>query len=156
MSKRRKKQKKQGKKSRPPQPRPVKATPPPRRKNRVPVIVAVSILALLIVVFAGKWFGQAELPGPGAAAGFNVLIVTLDTTRADHLGCYGFADAKTPALDSMAATGIRFTDAVTSAPITLPSHASIFTGLDPPNHVVRDKGEFKLDNEHITLAEDLN
>lgn len=125
-------------------------------KRRTPVILAIIGITLVLVVFGGRWFSQVHLPAPGSAAGFNVLIVTLDTTRADHLGCYGFDDAQTPALDGMAARGVLFTDAVTSAPITLPSHASIFTGLDPPNHGVRDNGEFKLEDEQITLAEILS
>ncbi len=90
---------------------------------------------------------------PGAAAGFNVLLITLDTTRADHLGCYGYEAADTPTLDGLAGEGILFADAVTAYPMTLPSHASILTGLYPPNHGVRDNGEYRLSDEHTTLAE---
>jgi arylsulfatase A-like enzyme/Flp pilus assembly protein TadD len=90
---------------------------------------------------------------PGSARGRNVLLVTLDTTRADRLGCYGYAEAQTPNLDRLAAEGVRFADAVTCVPITLPSHAAILTGKYPPNIDVRDNGLFRLADEHQTLAE---
>jgi choline-sulfatase len=85
----------------------------------------------------------------------NVLLVTLDTTRADHLGCYGFALARTPRLDGLAREGVRCADAVSAAPITLPSHATILTGLYPPAHGVRDNGSYALGDDAVTLAERL-
>jgi arylsulfatase A-like enzyme len=94
----------------------------------------------------------AELT-PGAAAGFNVLLVTLDTIRADRLGCYGWKRSETPVLDGLAERGLLFADAVTVAPLTLPSHATLLTGLYPPNHGVRKNGEYRLASEHVTLAE---
>ncbi len=68
----------------------------------------------------------------------QVLFVTLDTLRADHLGCYGAVDVETPALDSLAAGGVRFEDAVTAANVTNPSHASMFTGLHVKDHGVHN------------------
>jgi choline-sulfatase len=104
--------------------------------------------------------GSAELPqplpDPGAAAGAHLLLVTLDTTRADRLGCYGAADAATPNLDRLAARGLRFTDAVSPVPMTLPAHASLMTGLDPPAHGVRVNGIEPLAPEQFTLAEALS
>jgi choline-sulfatase len=85
----------------------------------------------------------------------NVLLVTLDTTRADHLGCYGFALARTPRLDGLAREGVRCADAVSAAPITLPSHSTILTGLYPPAHGVRDNGSYALGDDAVTLAERL-
>ncbi|MHC4820455.1 MAG: sulfatase-like hydrolase/transferase [Planctomycetota bacterium] len=70
--------------------------------------------------------------------GANVVLITIDTTRADHLGCYGYGAASTPALDSLAAEGVLFEDAAASSPVTLPSHATILTGLHPPRHGLRD------------------
>ncbi|MFN0152168.1 MAG: sulfatase-like hydrolase/transferase [bacterium] len=99
---------------------------------------------------AGGW--RAHAP-PGAAAGWNVLLITLDTTRRDRIGCYGYALAETPAIDALASRGVRFDDAVTSAPLTLPSHATMFTGLYPPRHGVRDNGRQSLAPAHETLAE---
>ena len=97
----------------------------------------------------------AELPEPGAAAGANLLLVTLDTTRADRLGSYGAAGAATPNLDRLAGRGLRFADAVSPVPMTLPAHASLMTGLDPPAHGVRVNGEAPLAPGHETLAEAL-
>lgn len=88
-----------------------------------------------------------------AARGFHVVLVTLDTTRADHLGAYGYELAETPVLDRLAAGGILFRDAVSPAPLTLPAHASILTGLDPQHHGVRNNGQYRLEDDHRTLAE---
>ncbi len=85
----------------------------------------------------------------------NVLIITIDTLRADHLGCYGFHLARTPAIDALSREGVRCANAISSAPITMPSHTSIFTGLFPPAHGVRDNGAYALGNDAVTLAERL-
>jgi len=82
----------------------------------------------------------------------NVLLITLDTTRADHLGCYGYARARTRHLDNLAADGARFEHAYSPAPITLPAHASILTGLYPFAHGVRNNGNFYLADRFETLA----
>lgn len=79
--------------------------------------------------------------------------MTLDTTRADRLGCYGYSAAGTPNLDALAARGVRFAQAQSTAPITLPAHASMFTGLYPPVHGVRYNGTFRVADERRTLAE---
>ena len=83
----------------------------------------------------------------------NVVIITLDTTRADHIGCYGNKDALTPALDELAADGIVFERAYATAPLTLPSHASIFSGLYPPEHGLYTNGKNSLGTDVPTLAE---
>jgi choline-sulfatase len=93
---------------------------------------------------------------PAAELFPHVLIVTLDTLRADRLGSYGYAGARTPALDALAARGVRFDDAITVQPLTLPAHASLFTGTFPPWHAVRDNGGFYLDEDQVTLAEVLS
>jgi len=82
----------------------------------------------------------------------NLLLVTIDTLRADHLGCYGYSAIETPTLDGLAQRGVLFQNAVTHTPLTAPSHASIFTGLYPMEHKVRDTGGFVLDQSHPTLA----
>jgi choline-sulfatase len=82
----------------------------------------------------------------------NILLVTLDTTRADHLSCYNPHGAKTPQLDALAARGVLFTHAVAQAPLTIPSHACIMTGSYPPVHKVRDMDGFVLDKSHPTIA----
>ena len=85
----------------------------------------------------------------------NVLLVTLDTIRSDRIGAYGLSDAGTPVLDRLAREGALFLNASASAPLTLPSHSSIFTGSFPPVHGVRDNGGFFLDDRAQTLAETL-
>jgi len=83
----------------------------------------------------------------------NVLLITLDTTRADRLGCYGYKAALTPALDALAARGVLFEQAHSSIPLTLPSHTTMNTGLQPPEHGLRANGSLRLDIEQPTLAE---
>jgi len=92
---------------------------------------------------------QAPLPDRP----INLLVVTIDTLRADHLGCYGYSKVETPRIDRLAKDGILFTQAFTPVPITLPSHVSIFTGLYPPSHGVRNNGTFILNQSATTLAE---
>jgi arylsulfatase A-like enzyme len=81
--------------------------------------------------------------------------VTVDTLRADHLGSYGAVDAHTPVLDTLAASGVRFDDAVSPVPLTLPAHTSLMTGLEPPTHGVRHNGIHRLGAGIPTLAEAL-
>jgi choline-sulfatase len=83
----------------------------------------------------------------------SVVLITLDTTRADRLSPYGFRDAVMPALDRLAREGAVFDQATTVAPLTLPAHASLFTGLLPPRHGVRDNSSRSLSSDHVTLAE---
>ena len=125
---------------------------------------AVSLSLLLVLVGVGS-FGACRAPDrppgaldrlmPGAARGSNLLLVTLDTTRADRLGSYGYARAVTPALDALAARGIRFADAVTVAGLTLPAHSSLHTGLYPPWHGVSINGQ-PLGDSYRTLADILS
>ena len=91
----------------------------------------------------------------GALADCSLLVVTLDTTRADRLGCYGNREIRTPHLDGLAKQGVLFSAATAVTPVTLPSHASLFTGLYPPNHGARANGLFRLHESHETLAERL-
>ncbi len=91
----------------------------------------------------------------GAARGASLLLVTLDTTRADRLGAYGAADAATPAFDALARAGWLFDRAFTVAPVTLPAHASLLTGLYPQAHGARHNAEFRLEGGVPTLAERL-
>jgi arylsulfatase A-like enzyme/Tfp pilus assembly protein PilF len=83
----------------------------------------------------------------------RVVLISIDTLRADHLACYGAERARTPALDRIAAQGVRFDQAISPAPLTLPSHSTIMTGLNPPQHGVRDNSAFRLADDIPTLAE---
>jgi choline-sulfatase len=84
----------------------------------------------------------------------NLVLITIDTLRADHVGTYGYARAQTPTLDGLARAGVRFERAYSAAPITLPSHATILTGRYPPNHGARDNG--MAVSQVPTLATELN
>jgi choline-sulfatase len=85
----------------------------------------------------------------------SVLLITIDTLRADRLGAYGDSRARTPALDGLARQGVVFERAYTPVPITLPAHATLMTGLLPPAHGVRGNGTFALGPGIKTLAEAL-
>jgi len=115
--------------------------------------LSVPVLTLLFYACGGERSGIGSLPRGVDAAGLNVVVVTLDTTRADRIGCYGAKDVATPNLDALAARGVRFGAAVSPMPLTLPAHCTLFTGLLPGAHGVRDNGGFKLAPEHVTLAE---
>jgi arylsulfatase A-like enzyme/Flp pilus assembly protein TadD len=90
----------------------------------------------------------------GSLAGSNLLLVTIDTLRADRVGAYSAtrSPSLTPALDRLAASGVRFTQAHAHAPMTLPAHTSILTGLVPPGHGVRNNGSTALASGTPTLA----
>lgn len=112
-----------------------------------PWVMFTLIAAVAAVLLAAFWFHRSR---PGK---FNVLLITLDTARADRLGCYGHAAARTPALDRLAAEGTLFERAHATAPMTLPSHTTIMTGLFPPEHGLRLNAEGSLPEEIETLAE---
>jgi arylsulfatase A-like enzyme len=83
----------------------------------------------------------------------GILLITLDTTRPDHLGCYGYTSAVTPQLDALAKESVRFDQAMAAVPTTLASHATMFTGYYPPTHGVRYNGMFRLGDTSVTVAE---
>lgn len=93
--------------------------------------------------------GSCKKAGPPQ----NVVLVTIDTLRADHLGCYGFGPAQTGNIDRIAAESALFENATSAVPLTLPAHSSIMTGVYPPEHGVRDNGGYYLDDRWQTLAE---
>jgi choline-sulfatase len=115
-------------------------------------VVRAQIAAFVVVSAAGVGgFSWRTLRQPPAAVG--LVIITLDTTRADHLPAYGFMDAVLPHLDQLAQESVVFDRATSVAPLTLPAHCSLFTGLFPTRHGVRDNGDRPLSPQHATLAE---
>jgi len=122
------------------------------------VFIALALWAAVLVFF---FFFLPRTPGKKFARILskldiekpNVLLFTLDTTRADRLGCYGYKEAQTPVLDRLAAEGAMFDYCISCAPLTLPSHCSIMTGLYPTYHGVRVNGNTALSDVHQTLAE---
>jgi choline-sulfatase len=130
--------------------------PSDEKRSTFSRLAAFACLALagggLFAVLAAT---RPAAPEPAKRPLPNLVLITMDTTRADHLGAWGYKDAHTPNLDALAARGTRFSRCDTAAPITLPSHATILTGLFPPHHGVRDNGTFVLSPKVETLAKRL-
>jgi choline-sulfatase len=114
------------------------------------------ILVALLTVTAGcrRSVSESQAPAARTTARPNVLLVTIDTLRADHVGCYGYTTASTPTIDALAGRGIRFETALVHAPLTGPSHASILTGQTPLGHGFRNNSGFVLTPQLRTAAED--
>ena len=106
---------------------------------------------LFFVIFLG--ISNSFLLHPERNQNINILLVTMDTTRADRVGAYGYRPALTPSIDGLAAGGVMFETAYSPVPITLPAHCSIMTGTYPPFHRVRNNGKYFLPPQAITLAE---
>jgi len=117
---------------------------------RIPSLGLAAVAGLLVFLSACRHH-QPER-APAAPRDANVLLITIDTTRADHLSCYAPGHARTPHLDALAARGVLFTHATAQVPLTLPSHACIMTGAYPTVHGLRDMGGFVLDKSHPTMA----
>jgi arylsulfatase A-like enzyme/Flp pilus assembly protein TadD len=111
--------------------------------------ILFGVLWLGIVLPGTASWAQAE---PARKSPPDVYLVTIDTLRADHVGCYGYKQVETPALDALAADGVRFTEAFTHSPITNTSHITILTGLLPSVHGVTDFA-VPLSPQHATAAE---
>jgi len=103
------------------------------------------LLTASLLPWASRAFA-APVPPP------NVVVITIDTLRADHLGCYGYKQIRTPNIDSLASDGIRFERAYTAVPVTLPSHTVIFTGTYPTLNGMHDFAANKLGLTQPTLA----
>jgi len=93
----------------------------------VPIFVGIMLLGTSVW---GQTSGQTSGRKPSPRTSLpDVYLITIDTLRADHVGCYGYKQVETPALDAIAADGVRFTQAFTHSPITNTSHITILTGL---------------------------
>jgi arylsulfatase A-like enzyme len=117
--------------------------------------IAVRLAGTLLALLLGLGAGGCRRKATGGARGYNLLVITLDTTRADRIGAYGYARALTPNIDELCRQGARAADAYTSVPLTLPSHTTIFTGRYPIGHGVRNNGTYRLGPGLPTLAETL-
>lgn len=111
----------------------------------------IALLACLLAAACSR----AEPVAPEPATARSFLLITVDTMRADRIGAYGDTSARTPVMDALAARGLRFANAFTVAPITLPSHASMLTGRYPPGHGSRHNG-MRIDAGVPTIAEVLS
>ena len=110
--------------------------------------IAAALVVALAALLAFVW----KRSGRPAAPGTSLLLVTVDTLRADRLGAYGHPGGLTPALDALAARGLLFEEALSPVPLTLPSHSTILSGLEPPHHGVHDNGTYVFPREPPTLA----
>ena len=113
------------------------------------VVLAGAAAAIWIVLRPGR-ANFARLRG---GKDFNVILITVDTLRADKVGCYGNHQVKTPAMDLFAARGVRFENCISQVPLTLPSHTTLMTGTLPVFHGIHDNGGFVVPSELVTMAE---
>ncbi len=118
-----------------------------RRRRRITAAAAAIFgTAVLLAV------GYRLLSGPRRAP---IILVSIDTLRADHLPAYGYAKIPTPAIDALARDGVVFESCYTHVPLTLPAHTSLLTGLLPPEHGVRNNIGFRVAEGTPTLASEL-
>ncbi len=107
----------------------------------------------MFALAAGAWWWSSTALVPvRREAGLSVLLITIDTLRADAVGAYGNTRARTPWIDRLAATGVRFAEARSHNVVTLPSHANILSGRYPFEHGARDNAGFRFPSSHDTLA----
>jgi arylsulfatase A-like enzyme/lipopolysaccharide biosynthesis regulator YciM len=123
-------------------------------------------LAALVATGGVLGCGRREQPAPAAPPSvellcgiepsrLNVILITIDTLRADRLSCYGSTRVETPNLDRLASEGVRFDNAASTVPFTLPAHSSIMTGSYPPSHGVRENVGYFLEEGTPTIARSL-
>ena len=130
------------------------ATPPVTKR---PIGVWLSIVGLVLAGASAAYYVRSDgfnvsRYASGSLKDYNVLLITLDTTRADHLPVYGYEKVKTPGFDRLGKTSLIFDDAIAHVPLTLPSHASILTGQLPIGHGVRDNEGYVVNPKADTLA----
>ncbi len=115
------------------------------------IVLAVLILFALYRILPKGYFKKSYFLKK--SSGLNIILISVDTLRADRLRCYGFNMIETPNIDRLAEEGIYFENCYSSTPLTLPSHCSILTGTSPLYHRIRDNGGFVLDEKQIVVSE---
>ena len=108
------------------------------------------ILSFILLVGAGIWFALQQRSSVSGIR--HIVLISLDTCRADHLSCYGYVRPTTPHIDALAKQGFLFSHAMTPIPVTLPAHASMLTGTIPPHHGKHENKDVYFDPSHVTLA----
>jgi len=135
------------------------------RSKAVTAIIALAVVAAVVAIFLsmrGERRRQeaphqdASLLSTVATTELNVILITVDTLRADRIGAYGSDRVATPNMDRLASEGILFTNAASTVPFTLPAHSSIMTGSYPPQHGVRENVGYVLGSSLPTLAEEMS
>jgi arylsulfatase A-like enzyme/Flp pilus assembly protein TadD len=107
-------------------------------------LLAIAIILIPLGVFYQRFYGRSIR---------NVVVISIDTCRADYLGCYGYEGNTTPNIDNLAAEGIVFQNVVSPMPLTLPAHCSMLTGKGPLNHGVHDNEGYVLGEGQVMLSE---
>ncbi|MFC1738972.1 sulfatase-like hydrolase/transferase [Planctomycetota bacterium] len=110
-------------------------------------------IALAVLVVGAAIFLLREFSWPSGKGIRSVILISIDTCRADYLGCYGYPSKITPNIDKFADQTILFSNAISPIPMTLPAHCSMLTGTIPPYHGVHDNFDYHLDESNLTLAE---
>jgi arylsulfatase A-like enzyme/Flp pilus assembly protein TadD len=116
------------------------------------VLIGLAVIAAGVGVMRARSAKATEAIASGALRGANVLLITIDTLRADHVGAWGGPRGLTPTIDRLAAEGLRFETTYAHVPLTLPSHASLMTASYPTRHGVHDNGTFRLSQQSPALA----
>ena len=109
------------------------------------------VLLVLVIVGIAVWFFRSD--GLSRGKIHNVLLISIDTCRADYLSCYGYSRRTTPNIDELAQESILFENVITPIPLTLPAHSSMLIGTTPPYHGTHDNLGYRLGDSNITLAE---
>jgi arylsulfatase A-like enzyme len=117
---------------------------------RIPAAALVAGVGTLVLALCGGALAPFLRTPPAEP---SLLLLSVDTLRADRLGCYGYPVAHTPNIDALAASGTLYETVIASAPVTLPSMATMMTGLDPPAHGARYNGFYRVRRALVTLAE---
>jgi len=117
------------------------------------IVLGAALALLAAAAFLLVFLRPASFRRLAGEGTYNVVLITVDTLRADRIGCYGFAGVETPTMDLFAARGVRFENCTSQTPLTLPSHTTVLTGTLPPFHGVRDNGGFIAPPELVTMAE---
>ncbi len=117
----------------------------PQRKSLLIIFLAILLAGASILFFL--------LQRSSTPAIRHVVLISLDTTRADHVSCYGYPLPTTPNIDALASQGYLFSHSMTPVPLTLPAHTSMFTGTIPPHHGKRKNGDVYFDPMNVTLAQ---
>jgi arylsulfatase A-like enzyme/Tfp pilus assembly protein PilF len=123
-----------------------------KTKKRFFILAAVAMITLIVGLVLLKT-GPSPWERIRKGQDYNCILITVDTLRADRIGCYGFSYIDTPTMDLFASRGIKFERCFSQTPLTLPSHTTIMSGTLPLFHGVRDNGGFVVPKDLKTLAE---
>ena len=110
------------------------------------VIFALAITAIILAIFLFNDFSTSSTPD-------NIVLISIDTIRADHLSCYGYQHKTTPNIDAFDDNAILFEHCFSNIPFTLPAHATMMTGLIPPTHGLQDNLTMVLSDSVMALPE---